>query len=114
MIPQEIGDLACMVIIGTASVAFCSLGGFLIGVGVSTPLVYEELKWICITGDEVLLSISEYEYDDLGRMIRLTMYHPGSNPIVLAETHYFYRGSEESPYKSINKSMPEKKTRIVR
>ena len=112
-IPRNIESFACVVIIGTASVAACSLGGFIIGVGASTPLAYEELKRIRITGDEVLLSISEYEYDQMGRMVRLTMYHPGPDPIILTETQYFYRGNEESPYKSINRSMPEKKTRII-
>jgi len=96
---------AASMVVGTAA-------GFVIGVGASIPVAFQEAGTL-IADNEVLLGFSEYAYDERGRLRSIRVWYPDEKPRELVRTEYDYHGDEATPFQTTVYSDPENKTRII-
>ena len=99
-------------VIPAASLVVGTAAGFVIGVGASVPVAIQEVNAL-ITDNEVLISFSEYAYDERGRMKSMRIFQPDEKPRELVKTEFNYHGNEPAPFETVVFSYPEDKTRTV-
>jgi len=109
---SEEAVLAALVII-TAPIVIGTIGGFAIGVGASVPLTGEELKKIPVRTSEVILTFSDYEHDERGRLMRIKTYLYTAPHNLLVQTDYHYRSNDHKPSRTEIKSIPENRVRVL-
>lgn len=99
-------------IIGTTIFVASSATGFIIGLGKSVPEAYNEIKNIGkING--VILGKYLFEYDSTDRITKYSHYSPSPENNKLSDTFFYYYKNANTPYKSINDNLVDKKKRII-
>ncbi len=100
-------------VLGSAIFITTSVGGFIVGVTQFIPATFGELKKLGISDSDLILGAAALAYDRENRIVKITSLSPPPEETPLAETEFFYTGMERKPHKSINYSIPEKKSRII-
>lgn len=103
----QLGIVFGPMIVGTA-------GGFVVGLFACIPEAVKEIGHIMINKKEVLLSFTEYEYDDLNRLDRMRTFHPSNPPVEIIKTDFIYEGNERIPAETRVISYPEGAVRSVK
>lgn len=99
------GGLVAGAVVGTA-------GGFVIGLAASTPSAVAETEKAILRAQESIVTYTEYEYNDLGRLRNMIMYEPETRePIV--RTDFYYEDGRNIPVQTEVRSYPENKVRII-
>jgi hypothetical protein len=86
--------------------------GFVIGVVAAVPTTIKEINGL-IAGNEVLISYSEYTYDQAGRLHIARTFQPAEKPRELVRTEFDYLDNETIPTQTIIYSYPDDKTRTM-
>ncbi len=91
-----------------------SVGGLVAGVIASIPEIANQLHRIVITHQEILISYSTYQYDQLSRLVKIKTQSPSPDGTeVSVNTRFFYNGELPIPIKAEVTTFPENKTRII-
>ncbi len=91
-----------------------SVGGLVAGVIASIPEFANQLQRIFLTHQEILISYSTYQYDQLSRLVQIKTQSPSADgTAVSVSTRFFYTGEVPTPIKAEVTSFPENKTRII-
>ncbi|MDH5179070.1 MAG: hypothetical protein OEZ39_00395 [Gammaproteobacteria bacterium] len=90
-----------------------AMGGFVVGLFAAVPESVKELQHLLISSREVLVSQSDYQYDEHGRLIIIEKHLPGKYGRKLVRTEFQYLADKTVPYQVVVYSYPEKFERII-
>jgi len=95
-----------------APVVVMTAGGFIVGVVAGVISAGEELRYALLRPQDVVMSVTIFERDGEGRLIRLRMFLPDEKTEVV-RTEYSYEGKGTVPVKAESRSYPENKVRTI-
>jgi len=102
----SLGFVFAPMLVGTA-------GGFVVGLFACIPEAVQEIGHILIDKKEVLVSFTEYEYDELDRLERTRTFNPSDPPVEIIRTEFIYTAEERIPEKTRVTSYPEGAVRVI-
>jgi hypothetical protein len=93
-------EAAAYVAMKTAPVVIATAAGFVVGVLASIPETAMELKHVIAGSRETVTGITEYSYDDRGRLRYMKLYPPMEHAEALVRTQFFYEGTGSEPVRT--------------
>jgi hypothetical protein len=106
-------EAAAYLTIKAAPIVIGTVTGFVVGVLASIPETAKELKRVIVSTRETVIGITEYTYDDQGRIRFMKLYPPVEHSDALVRTEFFYEGASVIPKKAEVTSVVEQKIRQV-
>jgi len=107
------GEAAAYLAIKAAPIVIGTATGFVVGVLASIPETAKELKRVIVSKRETVIGITEYIYDNRGRIRFMKLYPPEEHADTLVSTEYVYEGERDVPVRAEVTSVVEKKVREV-
>jgi hypothetical protein len=98
--------------VGAAMPVVGGVTGFVIGTWAIMPEAMKDIQKL-LTSTEVLISFTEYAYDDQNRLVLIKMYQPSEKPLELVRTEFIYTKDARIPSQTKIISYPEDKTRTI-
>lgn len=97
---------------GAAMPIVGGIAGFVVGTWAILPEAMKDIQKL-LTSTEILISFTEYAYDDQNRLVLIKMFQPGEKPLELVRTEFFYAKDARVPVQTKIISYPENKTRTL-